>query len=134
MRREIKFLKILAIAAGVLLPVASLAQDEGPIFPEIPNPMSVHTWFIIAAFGAFLAWCISYILELQKEKLQRLPERSGLLSQKEQALDQLAELESRKESGEITEERYEREFKKAKARLGEILERLKGGPDSSVEP
>jgi len=104
--------------------VAGLAQDEGPRQIELPNPMGPHTWFIIVAVGAFLAWCISYVLQLQKEKLTRQPQRTTLLRQKEELLDKLAELESQKEAGTISAQRYDKEFKKAKGRLSEVITRL----------
>ena len=83
--------------------------------------MAIHTWFIIAAVGAFLAWCISYVLELHKE---RAKPKESLLQQKVQLLDRLAELESNKETGAIPQSRYEREYRKARARLSEVLSRL----------
>jgi len=108
----------------VLLPVVTVAQDEGPREVQLPNPMGAHTWFIIVAVGAFLAWCISYVLQLQKEKLTSQPQRATLLRQKEELLDRLAELESQKEAGSISTQRYEKEFRKAKGRLSEIIGRL----------
>ena len=86
--------------------------------------MGPHTWFIIIAVGAFLAWCISYVLQLQKERLTSQPQRTTLLRQKEELLDRLAELESQKEAGAIPSQRYEKEFKKAKGRLSEVIRRL----------
>jgi hypothetical protein len=102
-----------------------VAQDEGPREVQIPNPMAIHTWFIIAAVGAFLAWCISYVLEIQK---QRGKPRETLLQQKGQLLDRIAELESRKDAGTIPESRYEKEYKKARGRLSEVLSRLNQTP------
>src|SRR6476660_6504457 len=113
MRREIK---AIVFVASTLWPMSALAQDEGPREIDIPNPMGVHTWFIIVAVGAFLAWCISYALQLQKERLSSAPERRSLLRQKEELLDRLATLESQKEAGTIGAQRYEKEFKKAKGR------------------
>ena len=121
-----------SIVASILLPVTALAQDEaGPREIELANPMGAHTWFIIVAVGAFLAWCISYVLQLQKEKQSsQQPRRGSLLRQKEELLDRLAELESRKEAGTITTQRYEKEFRKAKGRLSEVVGRL-GHKDST---
>jgi hypothetical protein len=128
MRREIK---TIVFVASTLWPMSALAQDEGPREIDIPNPMGVHTWFIIVAVGAFLAWCISYALQLQKERLSSAPERRSLLRQKEELLDRLATLESQKEAGTIGTQRYEKEFKKAKGRLSEVLVRLAHKQDSS---
>ena len=62
--------------------MAAIAQDEsGPREIQLPNPMGAHTWFIIVAVGAFLAWCISYVLQLQKERLSsQQPGRGSLLA------------------------------------------------------
>jgi hypothetical protein len=121
------------IVAFVFLPMASLAQDEaGPREIELPNPMGAHTWFIIVAVGAFLAWCISYVLQLQKDKQSgNNPRRASLLRQKEEILDRLAELELQKEAGTITAQRYEKEFGKAKGRLSEVIGRLANKQDST---
>jgi hypothetical protein len=86
--------------------------------------MSAHTWFIIIAIGAFLAWCISYVLQLQKERLSTKPQRESLLRQKDELLNRLAQLESQKEAGAITSQRYEKEYRKARGRLSEVLGRL----------
>jgi hypothetical protein len=110
----------------LLLPILALAQDENAIRDvKIPNPMGIHTWFIIAVVGVFLAWCISYCLQLQKESEARKPRRTELLRQKDQTLNRLAELESQKESGAIAVQVYEREFRKARSRLSDILVLLK---------
>jgi hypothetical protein len=125
MRRETKaIIRIAAVLACVLSPVVTVGQEEGPREVQLPNPMGAHTWFIIVAVGAFLAWCISYVLQLQKEKLTRQPQKATLLRQKEELLDRLAELESQKEAGTISPQRYEKEFRKAKGRLSEVIGRL----------
>lgn len=126
MRRETQtIIRIAASLACILEPLAALAQEEaGPRDVQLPNPMGVHTWFIIAAVGAFLAWCISYVLEVQKERLRTKPQRGALLRQKEELLDRLAELERQKEAGAIAPPRYEKEFRKIKGRLSEVLHRL----------
>ena len=135
MRREnkaiIRIAGLVACALSPLAAMAAIAQDEGPREIQLPNPMGAHTWFIIIAVGAFLAWCISYVLQNQKEKLGTRPERSSLLRQKEDLLERLAALESEKEAGTISAQRYEREFKKAKGRLSEILSRLGRKQDSA---
>lgn len=118
--------------ALALQPLTALAQDEaGPREIQIPNPMSAHTWFIIVAVGAFLAWCISYVLQLQKDRQSSQQTRRGsLLRQKEELLDRIAELEAQKVAGTITVQRYEKEFRKAKGRLSEIVARLAHKQDS----
>lgn len=141
MRRELKKIghftalprAAVSIVLSALSPLAALAQDESaPREIELPNPMGAHTWFIIVAVGAFLAWCISYVLQLQKEKaVSQQPRRASLLRQKEELLDRLAELESQKEAGTISSQRYEKEFKKAKGRLTEVIARLGNKQDST---
>src|SRR3977135_4047586 len=67
-------------ALWMLCGTAALAQDDNtPHSAVVPNPMDIHTWFIILAVGAFLAWSISYSLQLQKEALKRRTSREGLL-------------------------------------------------------
>ena len=135
MRRETKTITRIAVfLACALLPLTALAQDEeGPRDVQLPNPMGAHTWFIILAVGAFLAWSISYVLEVQKERLRTKPQRGSLLRQKEELLDRLAELESQKEAGTIAGPRYEKEFKKVKGRLSEVLHRLGHAQDSTED-
>jgi hypothetical protein len=122
-----------SILTSTLWPFSALAQDEsGPREIQISNPMGAHTWFIIVAVGAFLAWCISYALQLQKERLaNRQPRRSSLLRQKEELLDRLAELESQKEAGTISAQRYEREYGKTKGRLSSVIAHLGHKQDST---
>jgi hypothetical protein len=118
----------------LLSAVLAFAQEETEIKDvKVPNPMGVHTWFIIVAVGVFLAWCISYCLQMRKESARPRPKRAEFLHQKEQILNRLAELESQKETGAIGKEKYEREFKKARSRLSEVLERLKGTAGGSEE-
>ncbi len=93
--------------------------------------MSAHTWFIIIAIGAFLAWCISYVLQLQRERLSTKPQRESLLRQKDELLNRLAQLESQKEAGTLTSQRYEKEYRKARGRLSEVLGRLGRKQDSA---
>ena len=104
--------------------MVAFGQEEGPREVAVPNPMGPHTWFIIAAVGAFLAWCISYVLELHRERLSARPQRGSLLRQKDALLDRLAELESQKDAGTIAPQRYDKEFRKARGRLSEVLGRL----------
>jgi hypothetical protein len=89
--------------------------------------MGAHTWFIIATVGAFLAWSISYSLQLQKEAATRRKGRESLNQRKEELLVQIADLEERRKSGSISEQRYKRDYKELKHRLSKILEKLGGG-------
>ena len=131
MRRETKTIIRIAVSFACLLaPVTALSQTEGPRDVKIPNPMGAHTWFIILSVGAFLAWCISYVLELQKERLKARPQRGSLLRQKEELLDHLAELAVQKEAGSISLQRYEKDFRKTKGRLSDVLNRLKHNQDA----
>ena len=112
-------------ALTLLLPVSILAQEEAaPREVQIPNPMALHTWFIIVAVGAFLAWCISYVLDRQRESSSPKPQREVLLRQKNQLLDRIADLESKKEAGALPQNRYEKEYRKARGLLSEVVSRL----------
>ena len=115
------------LLAGALTPWSALAQEEGPREIHLPNPMGAHTWFIIVAVGAFLAWCISFALQLQRERLagHTRPQRESLLRRKEELLDSLAKLESRKDAGAIAQSRYERDHKRLRSQLSDVLGRLK---------
>ncbi len=106
-----------------------LAQEEGPRTAEVPNAMGAHTWFIILAVGAFLAWSISYSLYLHKQALARKKGREDLLRRKEELLDQLADLESQKEAGAIADKKYKQEMKELRFQLSKILEKT-GQPQS----
>jgi hypothetical protein len=122
-----------AVIFALLSPGFLLAQEEGPRLIQIPNPMEAHTWFIIAAVGAFLAWCISYVLQFRKARLADKPDkarRTALLHEKDELLNRLAQLESEKEAGTIPGPRYEKEYRKARSRLSDVLGRLGGKPDS----
>jgi hypothetical protein len=121
---------------SALSPLAALAQEEeGPRLIQIPNPMAAHTWFIIAAVGAFLAWCISYVLQFRRNQLEKSDKakRITLLHEKDELLDRLAQLESEKEAGTIPGPRYEKEYRKARSRLSDVLSRLGGKRDSGEE-
>ncbi|HEX4996726.1 MAG TPA: hypothetical protein VFY29_00770, partial [Terriglobia bacterium] len=117
----------------VFVPLAVSAQQEGPVSAEAPNAMGPHTWFIILAVGAFLAWAISYTLELQKESLDRKKDRQGLLEVKEELLGRLAALEKNRESGAVPEPRYRKQHRDLRQRLSKILEQLgaKNRPEAS---
>ena len=99
-----------------------LQEDARPI--EVPNPMGAHTWFIILAVGAFLAWATSYSLQLQKEALARKKGREELIRRKEQLIDQIADLETQKEAGSIPEKKYKQELKDLKFHLSKVLDEM----------
>jgi hypothetical protein len=101
-----------------------VAQDEGARTADVPNAMGAHTWFIIAAVGAFLLWSISYSLQLHKEALARKKGRENLAKRKEELIDQIAELEARKEAGSVPEKKYKQDSKDLKFQLSKVLERL----------
>jgi hypothetical protein len=101
-----------------------LFAQAGPTTAEVPNPMGVHTWFIILAVGAFLAWSISYSLQIQKEALARKKGRQELAQRKEELLGHIVDLETRKESGVIGEQKYKQELKDLKFRLAKVIEKL----------
>src|SRR5207237_9812837 len=101
-----------------------LAQDEGARTADVPNAMGAHTWFIILAVGAFLLWSVSYSLQLHREALARKKGREELVRRKEELLDQLADLESQKESGAIGEKKYKQDLKDLKFHLAKVLEKL----------
>jgi hypothetical protein len=86
--------------------------------------MTIHTWFIIGVVGAFLCWCISYALQMQREALERKKDRTDVLRQKEELLDQIADLETRKEAGEVTDQRYKHELKELRFRLAKVLDKI----------
>jgi hypothetical protein len=100
-----------------------LLQEQAAPF-KVPNAMAAHTWFIILAVGAFLLWSISYSLQLQKEALKRKKGREDLLNRKEVLLDRIADLETQKETGKITERKYKDELKDLKFQLSKILEKI----------
>ena len=104
-----------------------LAAQEGARTAQVPNPMGAHTWFIILAIGSFLAWSISYSLQLHKEALMKKKGRQELIRRKEELLDQIADLEARKESGGVTEQKYKLELKDLKFQLAKTLEKLGSG-------
>lgn len=123
------------LLACALTPLSAFAQEEGPREVQIPNPMGAHTWFIIVAVGAFLAWCISFALQLQRERMmgQAKPQRESLLRRKEEILDSLSKLESQKDAGAIATPRYEKDLKKLRSQLSDVLGRLRS-PQNSTEP
>lgn len=101
--------------------------QETPQTANVPNPMGAHTWFIISAFSAFLLWSISYSIQLQKEAVARQNGREGLIELREELLDEIADLESRKEADSISPQKYKQELKNLKYRLSKVLEKLGAG-------
>ncbi len=101
-----------------------LLQEEGPKTAEVHNAMGAHTWFIIVAAGAFLAWAISYSLQGHKEAIERRKGREELIHLREELLDQIAGLEAQREAETIAERKYKQDLKDLKFRLSKVLERL----------
>ena len=80
-----------------------------------------------------MAWCISYVLQFRRNQLSEKTDkarRMALLHEKDELLDRLAKLESEKESGTIPGPRYEKEFRKARNRLSDVLGSLGGKRDA----
>ena len=111
-----------------LLASTTVFAQEGPQSKEVPNSMGIHTWFIILTFGAFLAWSISYSLQLHREALNRRKGREELVQRREELLDLLADLEARRQTGAVTEHRYKQDFKDLKFRLSKIIEKIGSVP------
>jgi hypothetical protein len=101
-----------------------LAQEDGVRTAEVPNAMGLHTWFIIIAVGAFLAWAISYALYLHKEALKRKKGREDLFRRREELIDQIVELEAQKEAGTIPDKKFKQEMKELRFQLSKVIERL----------
>ncbi len=101
-----------------------LAQEEGSRTAEMHNPMGAHTWFIIFAAGAFLAWAISYSLQLHRETLARQKGREELTQLRDDLIGQIAELEEQNEAGAISEKQYKQELKELKFKLSKVLDRI----------
>lgn len=117
-----KLFRIRFVLPIVLLATPAFAQDARSI--DLPNAMTIHTWFIIGVVGAFLAWCISFAIQLQKESMARSSDGSDLRKTKEELLGKLAELETQKESGQIPEQRYNHEYRELKFRLAKVLDQI----------
>src|ERR1700741_4087109 len=107
----------------MMLLLLLLAQDEGARTADVPNAMGAHTWFIILAVGAFLAWSISYSLQLHKEALARKKGREDLVRRKEEIIDRIADLQAQKDSGAIAEKKYKQDLKELKFQLAKVLEK-----------
>jgi hypothetical protein len=73
------------------------------------------------------------LLQLQKEALKRRTSREGLLRRKEAYLDEIAELETRKEAGTISESQYRRQFNNTKIRLAKVLEQIEQTRETRTE-
>ena len=108
-----------------------LLQGEQPASLEVPNAMGAHTWFIILATGAFLAWSISYSLQLHRETLARRKGLEEMVQRREELIDEIADLEAQKEAGSITEKKYKQELKDLKFRLSKVVEKLGGNSGTS---
>ena len=107
----------------LLLMLLVQAGDEGGRPVNVPNAMAAHTWFIILAVGAFLAWSISFSLQLQKESAKRRKGREEVSKRQEELLDRIAGLEDEREAGEIADRKYKEELKELKFQLSKILEK-----------
>ncbi|HLH32244.1 MAG TPA: hypothetical protein VKY31_13655 [Terriglobia bacterium] len=101
------------------------AQDEGARTADVPNAMGVHTWFIIVAVAAFLLWSISYSLQLRKEAIARKKGLEDISKRKDDLIDRIADLESKKETGSIDDKKYKKELKDLKFQLAKVLEKTK---------
>ena len=102
-----------------------VAQDDGArTTADVPNAMGAHTWFIILAVGAFLAWCISYSLQLHKEAVARRKGREDLARRKDEIIDKIADLEAQKDAGTLAEKKYKQDLKDLKFQLSKVLEKL----------
>jgi hypothetical protein len=101
-----------------------VAQDEGARTADVPNAMGAHTWFIILAVGAFLAWSISYSLQLHREAVARRKGREDLARRKDEIIDKIADLEAQKDAGSITEKKYKQDLKDLKFQLSKVLEKM----------
>ena len=61
--------------------------------------------------AAFLAWSISYSLQLRKERLARRKGREDIVKRKDELIDKIVDLETRKEAGRL---------EKRVGRMGEV--------------
>ena len=102
-------------------PAFSQDESNSPRSAVVPSPMGIHTWFIIVFVGAFLALCISYSLQLQKEALKRRTSREGLILRRNQYMKELAEMEAQREAGTISDQRFKKLFVNTRLRLTKVL-------------
>ena len=94
----------------MLLLLLLQAQDEGARTADVPNAMGAHTWFIIVFAAAFLAWSISYSLQLRKDALARKKGRDDLVKRKDELIDRIANIEAEKEAGRLDDKKYKQEW------------------------
>ena len=90
--------------------------------------MGAHTWFIIVFAAAFLAWSISYSLQLRKEALARKRGRDDLVKRKDELIDRIANIEAEKEAGRLDDKKYKQELKDLKFQLSKALEKIGSKP------
>jgi hypothetical protein len=105
----------------MMLLLLQAVQDEGARTADVNNAMGAHTWFIIAAVGAFLLWSISYSLQLRKEAVARRQGRENVVRRKDELIDRIADLEAQKDAGTIAEKKYKQELKDLKFQLSKVL-------------
>jgi len=98
-----------------------LAQDDAARTADVPNAMGVHTWFVIIAVGAFLLWCLSYTLQLHKEALARKKGREDLARRRQELIDKIADLETQKNAGALSEKKYKQDLKDLKFHLSKVV-------------
>jgi hypothetical protein len=98
-----------------------LAQDDAARTADVPNAMGVHTWFVIIAVGAFLLWCLSYTLQLHKEALARKKGREDLARRRQELIDKIADLETQKNAGAVSEKKYKQDLKDLKFQLSKVV-------------
>src|SRR5262245_27042860 len=108
----------------LLLLLAQAAQDEGARTADVNNAMGAHTWFIILVVAAFLAWSISYSLQLHKEALAKKKGRDDLARRKDELIDKIADLEAQKDAGTIPDKKFKQDLKDLKFQLSKVLEKL----------
>jgi hypothetical protein len=124
---------LLVLISALKLTLASpLMAQDGPVSTTAPNSMTVHTWFIILAVGAFLVWSISYSLQLHKEALRRKTSREGLLQMKNRLLDDITRLQAEHAGGKLTDDRYRYDLNRMKQQLSRVLQELGVKRDSAA--
>lgn len=120
-------LRMIRNAAGAGLLLLLLARDGSSQSPvAVPNPMATHTVFIVVIVGAFLAWAASFSYHTMKERSQK-DERKALMAQREQILDQLAEVENLHDGEHISDDRFERRKKELRGELARVIEKIQSG-------
>jgi ABC-type transport system involved in cytochrome bd biosynthesis fused ATPase/permease subunit len=113
----------------IVLPVLAILVRALPVHAqsvqEIPNAMSAHTVFIIVITAAFLTWAASFSLYALKERTNKQKERQILGTLREKILDELAEVETAREAGAISEGRYKNRFKTLRGDLSRVIDKLR---------